>query len=146
MGGGSASLAFVITDRSDGAVFSWYPFDFSPQQSRGPRCDINNRDHKYCLHALGLGINSGTEVFLVPCPVLAALIFRKKGRPIMVCLSLLPLVVWYLLEQYPMTPLHRYDSAAARNLLTLNVSCIGVIVILFGWFQVDIYRRMEKHD
>jgi len=93
-----------------------------------------------------LGINSGTEVFLVPCAVLAALIFRKSERPLMLCLTSLPLIVWYLLEQFPLTPLHRYDFTSAHNLLVLNVCSIGVIIMLFGWFQVDIYRRMERHE
>lgn len=93
-----------------------------------------------------LGINSGTEVFLVPCAVLAALSFRKKERAIMLCLTSLPLIVWYLLDRYPITPVHRYDPVAAHNLLTLNVCSIGVIVMLFGWFQADIYRQMEHHE
>ena len=93
-----------------------------------------------------LGVNSGTEVFLVPCAVLAALTFRKKERPLMLGLTILPLVVWYLLQGHPPTPLHQYDRAAAHNLQVLNVCSIGVIIVLFGWFQVDIYRRMEKHE
>lgn len=90
-----------------------------------------------------LGINSGTEVFLVPCAALAALTFRRTERLLMLGLSMLPLVVWYLLQQHPLTPLHQYDAAVARDLVILNVSSIGVLIGLFGWFQADIYRKME---
>jgi hypothetical protein len=93
-----------------------------------------------------LGINSGTEVFLAPCAALAALVFRKRERLLMVSLTLLPLGVWYLLQKYSLIPVHRYDSTAAHNLVVLNVCSIGVIIMLFGWFQADIYRRMEKHE
>ena len=90
-----------------------------------------------------LGINSGTEVFLIPCAALAALIFRTKERWLMLLLTALPLVVWYLLQQHPPTPLHQYDTDSAHELFVLNVCSIGVLIVLFGWFQVDIYRRME---
>lgn len=90
-----------------------------------------------------LGINSGTEVFLVPCAALAALTFRRAERLLMLGLALLPLAVWYWLQQYPLTPLHQYDAAVARDIMILNVFSIGVLLGLFGWFQADIYRRME---
>jgi hypothetical protein len=90
-----------------------------------------------------LGINSGTEVFLAPCAALAALIFRQTERLWMLGLTMLPLVVWYLLQQHPPTPLHQYDASVARELVVLNVCSIGVLIGLFGWFQVDIYRKME---
>lgn len=64
----------------------------------------------------------------------------------MLALTALPLGVWYVLQHYSPAPLHVYDAEAAYNLRVLNVCSIGVIIILFGWFQVDNYRRMEKHE
>ena len=90
-----------------------------------------------------LGINSGTEVFLVPCSALAALIFRRSERLWMLGLTMLPLVVWYMLQQHPLTPLHHYETSVAHEMVVLNVCSIGVLIGLFGWFQVDIYRKME---
>ena len=93
-----------------------------------------------------LGTNSGTEVFLAPCAALAALIFRQSERSVMLGLTLLPLVVWYVLHQFLLTPLHQYDATVAHELLVLNVCSIGVLIVLFGWFQVDIYRKMEARE
>jgi len=90
-----------------------------------------------------LGINSGTEVFLFPCAALAALSFRNNERWLMAALTALPLAVWYLLQQHPPTALHRYGPTAAHRLFVLNVFSVAVIVMLFGWLQGDIYRRME---
>ena len=90
-----------------------------------------------------LGANSGTEVFLVPCAALAAFTFRRTERLLMLGLSMLPLVVWYLLQEHPLPTLHQYDATVARDLVVLNVSSIGVLIGLFGWFQADIYGRME---
>jgi MASE7 protein len=93
-----------------------------------------------------LGINSGTEVFLVPCGALAAVIFRRTERLLMLGLTMLPLVVWYLLQLYPPTALHQYSAIVAREILVLNVFSIGILIVLFGWFQVDIYRKMETPE
>lgn len=90
-----------------------------------------------------LGMNSGTEAFLAPCAALAALTFRHAERPVMMVLTMLPLGVWYLLQVYPLTSLHSYDAVVAREIMILNVFSIGVLIGLFGWFQVDIYRKME---
>ena len=91
-----------------------------------------------------LGIASGTELFLMPCAAVAALLFRRSERWIMIVLTLLPLVVWYVLRDHAPLPLHRYDPDAARRLFTLNAISIGVLICLFGWFEVGIYREMER--
>jgi hypothetical protein len=91
-----------------------------------------------------LGTASGTELFLMPCAAVAALLFRRGERWLMVVLTLLPLAVWYGLRDHAPPPLHHYDAGAASRLFTLNAISIGVLICLFGWFQVDIYRQMER--
>lgn len=91
-----------------------------------------------------LGVASGTELFLMPCAALAALLFRRNERWLMVGMTLLPLVVWYVLRDHAPVPLHQYDAVTAGRLFTLNAISIGVLISLFGWFQVDIYRQMEQ--
>jgi len=93
-----------------------------------------------------LGMNSGTEVFLLPCGALAALIFRRSERLWMLALTFLPLAVWYVLQEYPLTALHQYNAAAARDMQILNGCSVGLLIVLFGWFQVDIYRKMEARE
>ena len=91
-----------------------------------------------------LGMASGTVLFLAPCAALAALLFRRSERWLMLVLSLLPLAVWYVLRDHAPAPLHRYDAAAAGRLFVLNAISIGLLFALFGWFQAGIYRRMER--
>jgi hypothetical protein len=90
-----------------------------------------------------LGPTSGTEVFLMPCAALSALLFRRAEQPLMLGFTLLPLITWCLLRRYPITPLHEYSAAVAADLVALNVWSIAVLIVLFGWFQIDIYRKME---
>jgi hypothetical protein len=96
----------------------------------------------YVLWAAGR--QASPTALLMPCAAVAALLFRRSERWLMIVLTLLPLAVWYALRDHAPTPLHRYGPAAAGQLFTLNAVSIGVLICLFGWFQVDIYRRMEQ--
>lgn len=107
-----------------------------------PMLGVANTIFTICI----LGINSGTEVFLFPCAALAALSFRRSERWLMVALTAVPPAIWYVLRQHPPIPLHLYDPAAAHRLFVLNVFSIAVIVVLFGWLQTGIYRRMETRE
>ncbi len=91
-----------------------------------------------------LGMTSGTTVFLAPCAALAAFSFRRRERWLMLALTTLPLVVYYVLQRDPPVPLHRYDAESARSLFWLNVISVSVIASAFGWLQADLYQRMEK--
>ena len=93
-----------------------------------------------------LGMASGTVLFLAPCAALAALLFRRSERWLMITLTTLPLIVWYVLLYFPPAPLHRYDALANHRLFQLNAISISVLITLFGWFQADIYRRMEQRQ
>ena len=61
----------------------------------------------------------------------------------MLGLTMMPLAVWYELQLHPLTALHQYDAAVARDIVMLNVFSIGILVGLVGWLLVDIYRKME---
>ena len=91
-----------------------------------------------------LGANSGTALFLAPCTALAAISFRRAERWLMLPLTALPLVVYFVLRHHMPDPLHHYDSAAAQSLFVLNVISVSVLAASFGWLQADIYRRMER--
>jgi hypothetical protein len=90
-----------------------------------------------------LGSASGTALFLAPCGALAAVSFRRHERWIMLIFTGLPIAIWYVLQHFPPVPLHRYDPQAVQQLFVLNAISIGVLFMAFGWFQGDIYRRME---
>jgi len=91
-----------------------------------------------------LGMASGTALFLAPCAALAALLFRRTERWVMLALTALPLLVWYALLYHAPVPLHRYGPAAAQRLFSLNAISISVLISLFGWFQASVYQRMEQ--
>ena len=91
-----------------------------------------------------LGADSGTILFLGPCAALAAFSFRRGERWLMLALTTLPLLVFFVLQQHPPEPLHRYGPEAAKSLFALNVISVSVLVTAFGWIVADVYARMER--
>ncbi len=90
-----------------------------------------------------LGINSGTEVFLVPCAALAAIVFRRSERWLMLCLTMAPLLIWWALQTWPLPVLQEFTGTVARDLKVMNVFSVALLIVAFGWFQVGIYGKME---
>ncbi len=78
------------------------------------------------------GVPSGTELFLMPCAMVAALLFRRSERSLMIVLTLLQLGVSYLLRGHAPVPLDQYDIDAASWLFTLNAISVGVLISLLG--------------
>ena len=91
-----------------------------------------------------LGPSSGTALFFAPCTALAALLFRRRERWLMLALTTLPLIAWYVLLYFPPTPVHHYGALAAERLVELNTISIVVLISFFGWLQTASYQRMER--
>jgi hypothetical protein len=80
----------------------------------------------------------------VTLAALAALLFRRSERWLMLGLTTLPAIVWYVLLSQPPAPLHDYDVTADNRLIALNAISISLLISLFGWLETAIYRRMER--
>ena len=93
-----------------------------------------------------LGYNSGTVLFLGPCAALAAILFRRRERWLMLSFTTLPLLVWYALQSFELPALHHYNAAAAHSLFILNIISVSVLISAFGWLQTDTYRREERQS
>jgi hypothetical protein len=91
-----------------------------------------------------LGPDTGTELFLIPCAMLAAILFRQGERWLMIFFSMLPLVVWYLLRSFTLVGPHHYDANGAHALFVLNLLSVSVLIPAFGWLQANVYQRMQK--
>jgi hypothetical protein len=91
-----------------------------------------------------LGPDTGTELFLVPCAMLAAILFRRSERWLMIFFSMVPILVWYLLRGFTLVGPHLYDNEGAHGLFVLNLISVSVLITAFGWLQANVYQRMEK--
>jgi len=96
------------------------------------------------LSAWLFGTASAVEIFLVPCGVIALLLFRPLERVIGLSLAALAFGVFLLLHDAYGPPLARYDAAQYAALARLNLVSAGVltafVTILFSGMLADAER------
>ena len=71
----------------------------------------------FCMKILGEA--SGVAVFLFPCAMLPAMLFRWRERWVMLALTAAPLAV--------------FSAAQYGSLLYLNAVSAGALMVFFGW-------------
>jgi hypothetical protein len=79
-----------------------------------------------------LGLQSGTELFLLPCATLAGLLFRPSERLLMLVLAGLPVAAWLLLHDRYGAPPYLYPPEAYSALFSMNAVSAGMISIFLG--------------
>lgn len=80
-----------------------------------------------------LGADSGLELFLLPCCVLAALLFGPDERRTGLALTALPIALFLLLRGRYGAPFETYSNADYSSLVTLHafsVACISAFIAL----------------
>ncbi len=83
-----------------------------------------------------LGERSGVGLFLIPCAMLAAMLFRWRERFVMLGVASLPLVLWLLLRGGVGSPPVAFTEAEYRSLFTLNAVSVGGLMVFLGWVLV----------
>jgi hypothetical protein len=79
-----------------------------------------------------LGEASGTELFLLPCVTLAALLFRRNEHVPLFGLLALPIVVGVALDgRYPASPFVCV-GVACSGIVWMNAISVGVLTAFFG--------------
>jgi len=95
----------------------------------------------WCTWLLGEG--SGTQLFLLPCIMLAPLLFRYAERVALLVFIALPIVVGLLLDgRYPESPF-ACEGTSCGNLLWLNAFSVAM---LFGFFGLLIAKSLAPGD
>jgi hypothetical protein len=85
------------------------------------------------LSTAAFGVASGTEIFLIPCALLAALLFRPCERLPAVGLVALAVTVFLLLNARYGAPLHVYSPEEYRSFLSLNAVSAGLLTAIIGF-------------
>jgi hypothetical protein len=79
-----------------------------------------------------LGERSGTELFLIPCAMLASLLFGASERRWMLTLAALPLCAYIFLHGNYGAPPYLYRSDAYAALFSMNAFSVGTLSIFLG--------------
>lgn len=79
------------------------------------------------LSAWLFGTASAVEIFLLPCAVIALLLFRPHERVVALALATLTFCVFLFLHDVYGSPLARYDVAEYAALARLNLASAGML-------------------
>jgi len=87
-----------------------------------------------------LGQESGVALFLAPCAMLAAILFRWRERFAMVALAGLPMVVWWGTRSGLGGPPVRFAPDRYASLFSMNAISVGCLMVFLGWVLAGIHR------
>ena len=96
------------------------------------------------LSAWLFGTASAVEIFLVPCGVIALLVFRPRERVIGLALAALAFGIFLLLHEAYGQPLARYDAVQYAALARLNLLSAGMLTAFVAILFSGILAQTER--
>jgi hypothetical protein len=91
------------------------------------------------------GEASGVELFLAPCVMLAAMLFRQKERLVMLALVGLAFAVFAGLHGRYGPPLHLYTAEEYASFLSLNAFSVGTLMAFIGLTFANAQAQIENN-
>ena len=79
-----------------------------------------------------LGVQTGVELFLLPCALIAAALFRPNERIITLPLLALPFIVYLLIDGLLGSPLKIYSDADYASIIRLHAVSVASLTALIG--------------
>lgn len=95
------------------------------------------------LSAKVFGTASGVEMFLIPCALLAVVLFRPKERAVSVALLALAVGVYLLRGSYG-APAHAYSAEEYAALVKLNALSVATLTLFVGLLVAGRIAELEK--
>jgi hypothetical protein len=79
-----------------------------------------------------LGTASGVELFLLPCILLAAILFRPGERAVMAPVLLAPVAAYLGADRILGPPLHAFSAEEYRSMIALHAASVGALTAFIG--------------
>lgn len=80
-----------------------------------------------------IGTDTGVELFLFPCVLLAAILFRSTERIVMLPLVAFPFVAYLLLDRAVGAPLASYSPSEYRSIISMHAISVASLFALIGF-------------
>jgi hypothetical protein len=90
----------------------------------------------FCVKLIGLA--TGVELFLLPCILLAAILFRTNERLTMVPVLLVPFAAYFLLDSRLGGPLQTFDADSYASIIALHAVSVASLTALIGFMFASI--------
>lgn len=91
-----------------------------------------------------LGVDSGVELFFLPCIMLAALLFRPQERWLRFFVMALPITLILLPESMYGTSILKLSAEEAARLASLNLGCVALLIGLITLQFAGLLSRAER--
>ncbi len=98
------------------------------------------------LSAKLFGEASGVELFLGPCIMIAALLFRQSERLFMLVIVAMTILVFFSLQGRYGTPFHTYTSEEYSRFLRINAFSVATLTVFIGLMVSNAIADIEKRS
>ena len=90
----------------------------------------------FCVKLIGLA--TAVELFLLPCILLAAILFRTSERLAMVPVLLVPFAAYFLLDGRLGAPLQAFEAGSYSSIVALHAVSVASLTALIGFLFASI--------
>jgi hypothetical protein len=80
-----------------------------------------------------IGIDTGVELFLLPCVLLAAILFRPGERLVMLAVLSFPFAAYFLLDQFVGAPIATYSTSEYRSIIAMHAFSVASLFVVIGY-------------
>ena len=80
-----------------------------------------------------IGVDTGVELFLLPCVLLATILFRPGERLVMLVVLAFPFAAYFLLDPGIGSPLATYSASEYRSILSMHAFSVACLFTLMGY-------------
>ena len=80
-----------------------------------------------------IGLNTAVELFLLPCVLLAAILFRSNERLTMIPVLLVPFAAYLFVDGGLGGPLQIFDTESYRSIVALHAMSVASLTALIGF-------------
>jgi hypothetical protein len=80
-----------------------------------------------------IGVDTGVELFLLPCVLLAAMLFRPNERLVMLGVLAVPFAAYFFLDRAVGSPLATYSTDEYRSIIAMHAFSVASLFALVGF-------------
>ena len=96
------------------------------------------------LSARVFGVDSGVEIFLLPCMLLGFVLFRPSERTIAIAIAAVGLLAFTVLHGRYGAPVHLYSAEEYVGFLKMNALSAGTLTAFIGLLVMDLISPPAK--
>ena len=86
-----------------------------------------------------IGVNTAVELFLLPCVLLAAILFRSGERAVMIPVLVLPFAAYFLINGALGAPVQIFQNDNYASIVALHATSVASLIAVTGFLVSSIF-------